>query len=150
MLNKKTKKSGGVISVMALETMLVTNALTSMTKISVLRPRPLVYNDEVPLGSKLARKNKLSFFSGHTSMAATSFFYTAKVFSDFYPNSKWKPLVWTVAAIIPAIVGISRVYGGKHFPTDVIVGYVVGAGTGVLIPHLHRVKKKGNNKLTFR
>jgi len=32
----------------------------------------------------------------------------------------------------------------KHFPTDVIVGSVIGAAIGIIIPQLHKVKKKTN------
>ena len=31
-----------------------------------------------------------------------------------------------------------RVAAGQHFPTDVIVGSLIGAGTGVTVPLLHR------------
>ena len=29
----------------------------------------------------------------------------------------------------------------KHFPTDTMVGLIVGASTGILIPHLHKITK---------
>jgi len=56
--------------------------------------------------------------------------------------SRWKPIVWTAAATIPAITGYLRVRGGRHFPTDVIGGYIVGAAVGCLVPHLHRTIKQ--------
>jgi len=42
----------------------------------------------------------------------------------------------------PAYVGYLRYRGLKHFPTDILMGYIIGAGSGILIPHLH--KKKGD------
>ena len=74
-------------------------------------------------------------------MTAANTFFAAKVFSDYYPDSKWKPVVWTAAATIPAITGYLRVKGGRHFTTDVITGYAVGAAVGYLVPHFHKKKK---------
>ncbi len=150
MINKRTKNHIGIHAVMTAETILLTSAFTGIAKIAVQRPRPLVFNSSIPIEDKLSKSNKYSFFSGHTSLTATSFFYTAQIFSDYFPESKWKPLVWTIAATIPAIVGFSRVYAGKHYPSDVIVGYLVGAGTGMLIPRIHRTKKKNGAELSFR
>jgi len=58
------------------------------------------------------------------------------VYHDLNPNSDFDPVIWTTAALIPAITGYLRVKGGKHFPTDVVVGYVVGALVGILVPRL--------------
>jgi F0F1-type ATP synthase assembly protein I len=46
--------------------------------------------------------------------------------------------MWTAAALIPAVTGFSRVNTHNHFPTDVIVGYIVGAAIGYLIPEFHK------------
>ena len=73
-------------------------------------------------------------FSRSYFQLATFSFFTAKVFSDTNPNSKLRPWVWSSAALLPAVTGYLRVKGGKHFPTDVIVGYAVGAAIGILVP----------------
>lgn len=124
------------------ETALLTSGLTLLTKYTVRRPRPFNYDPNTSLAKKTASNAKASFFSGHTSITATNSFFVAKVFSDYYPNSKWKPIVWTAAAAIPAITGYLRVRGGRHFPSDVIGGYIVGAAVGYLVPHLHRRTKQ--------
>jgi membrane-associated phospholipid phosphatase len=46
--------------------------------------------------------------------------------------------VWGAAAIIPAVVAYFRIKAGKHFLTDNLVGYAVGATVGVLVPRLHQ------------
>jgi membrane-associated phospholipid phosphatase len=68
-------------------------------------------------------------------------FAAASMFSAYHPDSKWKPVVWTVAAILPAATAYYRVRGGKHFITDVATGYAMGALTGILIPRLHLRKR---------
>ncbi len=56
-----------------------------------------------------------------------------------------KIALWSFSAYIPALTGYFRVKAGKHFTTDVMAGYAVGAFTGWLIPHLH--KKKADSML---
>lgn len=136
--DRKVRGEIKYIAPMWLETFALTYALTGMTKELVRRTRPYVYYDDVPMDKKIQKDARASFFSGHTSMTASSAFFTAKVFADMNPNSKWKPLVWTGAAILPAGVGFLRYSGGKHFWTDIITGYLVGAAVGILVPHLHR------------
>lgn len=136
--DKKVRREIKYVAPMWLETFALTYALTGMTKELVRRTRPYVYYDDVPLDKKIQKDARASFFSGHTSMTASSAFFTAKVYADMNPNSKWKPLVWTGAALLPAGVGFLRYSGGKHFWTDIITGYVVGAAVGILVPHLHR------------
>lgn len=128
------------IAPMWAETFALTYALTGMTKELVRRTRPYVYYDDVPLEKKMKKEARASFFSGHTSMTAASTFFTAKIYADMNPNSRWKPLVWTGAAMLPLGVGLMRYSGGKHFWTDIITGYIVGATVGILVPHLHRNK----------
>ncbi len=130
---------------MALETYLVTFGLTELTKNLAHRTRPFAYNPDAPLAEKLEVDTRRSFFSGHTSMSAAGCFFAAKIWTDFHPDSKWKPWVWAGAAALPAVVGLHRVLAGKHFPTDVLTGYAVGGLAGWLIPELH---KKGGGSLT--
>ena len=94
-----------------------------------------MYNDDVSLSQKSGRDARMSFFSGHTSTVAAFSFFGAKVFSDYSDNTTHKALVWTGAVILPAVVGYLRVRAGRHFPTDVIAGYLVGGAIGYLVPY---------------
>lgn len=136
----------GKLSLIWLETNLINYGLTDMAKSLTLRTRPFVYNPDASPGEKLEIDARKSFFSGHTSISSANSYFIAKVFSDYYPDSKWKPLVWTLAVTIPAWTGLERVLAGKHFPTDVITGYAVGALCGYFIPHFHL--KERQSKLT--
>lgn len=134
------------ISVLWLETNLIAELGTDLIKSTVRRTRPFVYNSEVSQTRKYSTSARKSFVSGHVSLSATNSFFFAKVFSDYYPDSKFRPLVWTVAAAIPAWTATDRVLAGRHFPSDVIAGYILGASCGYLIPHLH---KKQNSEQTI-
>src|SRR4029077_16601723 len=92
----------------------------------------------VPLSARKGATVKESFFSGHTSNAATATFFGARVFTDLRPHSKLVPFVWIAAAGVPAFTAYSRYKAGKHFPSDVVVGYIVGASIGYFVPQLHK------------
>lgn len=134
------RRDAGTVSVLLGEVFLVNLALTNLSKVTAHRTRPFVYNPAAPMTEKVKVDARRSFFSGHTSVAAAMSFATATIWCDYHPNSKWKPAVWAGAALAPATVGFLRVKGGKHFPTDVLTGLVVGAATGYLVPRLHKIK----------
>lgn len=127
------------------ESFLMNELITNSTKLWVRRTRPFVYNDDAPLKKKREHDARLSFVSGHSSVAAVFCFSAASVYTDWYPDRKGKALVWAAAATIPAVTAALRVAAGKHFPTDVVAGYLVGAGSGLLVPWLH---KRRQNKRT--
>lgn len=126
------------------ETNLVSTTGTHLLKNWTKRARPFVYNSEVGLEMKQSISARKSFISGHTSASAANMFFLAKVFSDYFPQSKLKPYIWGVAVAIPAWTGLERYLAGKHFPTDIVSGFAFGALCGYLIPHMH--KEKSSNK----
>jgi len=142
----KCRFEGVAVGIMAVETILITNGLTNISKGLTKRYRPSNYNPNVPLESKLKSDSRLSLFSGHTSVSTAMSFLMATIITDVHPDMKNKYLVWSAAAAIPAAIGFFRFEAGRHFPTDVITGYAVGAAVGYLIPRLHKQRKQ-NKKL---
>jgi len=130
-------KNASILATMGLETVLMTHSITQLVKNSSKRIRPFVYNPAVPLSAKLDKDARKSFFSGHTSGGAAICFFTAQVYSDIYPHSRSRYIVWGGAAALPIAIGYYRYKAGKHFPTDIAVGYLSGLLCGVLIPKLH-------------
>ncbi|MFT4533864.1 MAG: membrane-associated phospholipid phosphatase [Saprospiraceae bacterium] len=137
-LTRGCRKEKVVIGVMAIETILITNGITNIIKSATKRYRPYNYNPTIPLQDKLVNSSRFSFVSGHTSITSAMSFFTAKVIIDSNLDMKNKFLVWIPSAFIPAAIGYFRVKGGRHFPTDVISGYLLGATVGYLIPSLHK------------
>ena len=144
---KEPRKEWGKILLIYFETALIVRSFTGTTKDLTKRIRPLTYNDDFSMAERQKKQNRFSFFSGHVSTTASNCFFGAKVFSDYFPDSKWKPYVWGVAATIPAFTGYFRVKAGKHYRTDVMTGYLVGGALGILIPHFH--KKDRKNKMSI-
>jgi undecaprenyl-diphosphatase len=108
--------------------------ITRGMKHIINRTRPY---DEYPLLIYPYQIEKRSSFpSGHTSTA----FATATILSLQF--KKWYVIV--PAYTYATIIGYSRMYQGVHYPTDVIGGAAVGAGSAVLSHWLTR--KMFNNK----
>lgn len=145
-LSKDCRKEGFGIAGITIQSFFVADGITNLFKGSVQRLRPFTYSQNVPLEEKLTTDAKYSFVSGHTSVTALFSFLSAKFVNDLHPNSKLSKVAWVSAVTIPAITGYLRYQSGRHFPTDILGGYVVGATVGILLPHLH---KKSNSDLAF-
>lgn len=118
--------------------------LHQISVFTVRRPRPLAYNENLSMDMRTGSNMSNSFYSGHTSSTAISSFFIAKVFSDYHNLNTWQKVgVYTLATIPPAAMGHLRVKAGKHFRTDVMMGLIMGAATGILVPEFH--KRKINN-----
>lgn len=121
----------------------VSSDLYILNSALVSRARPFNYNADVPIEEKIANESRNSWFSGHVSSTATASFFMAKVYSDYHPGlGNKKYWLFTAALIPPSLVGFYRFKAMKHFPTDIMVGVVAGAATGILIPHIHKMKKE--------
>lgn len=139
--NKELRSDFSTISVMYAETFLVTAAITTLAKGCIKRTRPYVYNNGVPTEEKMSAEAQMSFFSGHTSIAFASAVFTSTVFGKYFPNSKFRPYVWAGSLIAASSVGYMRYAAGKHFPTDIITGAIIGSAIGYFIPYIHSSEK---------
>ncbi|MBT9394965.1 phosphatase PAP2 family protein [Hymenobacter sp. NST-14] len=148
-LNQDIRGSYGQVLALYLETMLATDATFTLTIGNVTRYRPFLYGTEGG-GDRNSKISTNSFFAGHTAHTATATFFAAKVYHDFNPGTAAEPLIWTAAALVPAAQGYTRLRAGKHFLSDNIVGYAVGAASGILIPQLHKKNGRGLGLLPVR
>lgn len=83
------------------------------------RARP----DLVPHGSIV---HTSSFPSGHSMMAATTFLTLGAVMARVHRDLRTKAYLLLLAVLLTVLVGVSRVYLGVHWPTDVLAGWTVG------------------------
>lgn len=102
---------------------------TYLAKRLVNRPRPYAAVDGIDARDRQHQGDEVfdpySFPSGHTSSA----FAVATSLSASYP--KWYVIV--PAMTWATTVGVSRVWLGVHYPSDVLVGAGLGAGTAILV-----------------
>ena len=137
-LNPNVRAHYGQVASLFVETMLATDAIFTNVTASLPRYRPYLYGTEGG-GGRNGKIATSSFFAGHTAHTATATFFMAKVFSDFNPDSPARPYVWGAAAVLPAAVAYYRIEAGKHFLSDNIVGYTLGATMGIVVPQLHKI-----------
>ena len=137
LINKNSRRDFGKVAAISAETLTLNLALTDFVKETAHRTRPLVYNPDVPLDTKYKKDNFKSFYSGHTSTVSAMGFSFAEMYAAYNPDSKLKPMVWTLCAALPVLAGVLRYKAGKHYWTDIITGYVAGAVVGLAVPYLH-------------
>lgn len=107
----KTRKTGYAAVLSLIFGVIVTNLLL---KNIVARPRPFAEIEAlIPL---IAKPTDFSFPSGHT----TASFAVALVMLRMLPKKIGIP-----AVVLAALVAFSRLYLGVHYPTDVLVGFLV-------------------------
>ncbi|MCB0761507.1 MAG: phosphatase PAP2 family protein [Flavobacteriales bacterium] len=129
---------------MYLQAFFVNTALTQATKGLSHRTRPYVYNPDAPEAKKLERDARLSFVSGHTSTTAANCFLAASWYSYYHKDPTSRAMVWTAAVLYPALTGYLRIRSGKHFVTDVVGGYILGAAIGIGVPWAYQRFNKPN------
>lgn len=102
-----------------------TGILTStLAKELIARPRP----DLVPHGSYVT---SASFPSGHSMMATLVYLTLAIVIARGQKQRRVKAYVIGIACALSLAVGVSRVYLGVHWPTDVLAGWALGSGWAI-------------------
>jgi len=128
----------------ASQSFFITSTVTSLFKLAVRRPRPFTFEpDYNPEGRPV--NDQFSFFSGHTSHTAAASFTavrTLDVTRDLAPG--WQALAYGTASALTVAVGILRVTAGKHYPTDVIIGAIVGTAIAWLTVEFHRERVEEN------
>lgn len=94
--------------------------LSTLLKLGYARPRP----DLVPHGVEVYTA---SFPSGHALGSAVVFLTIGGLLSWSQPRRSIKIYIMTLAVLLTILVGVSRVYLGVHWPTDVLAGWTIGA-----------------------
>ena len=95
-------------------------ALSDLPKFAFARARP----DVVP---PLARVFTTSFPSGHATLSAITYLTIAAVLAPSQPSSTISVYFMSLAVFLTVLIGISRIYVGVHYPTDVLGGWCIGA-----------------------
>ncbi|MEZ5832050.1 MAG: phosphatase PAP2 family protein [Dongiaceae bacterium] len=94
--------------------------LSSLLKYTIDRPRP----DLVPHGNLIYTS---SFPSGHSMMSAVVYLTLAALVARLMERKRLKAYALCVAICLAMLVGVSRIYLGVHWPSDVLAGWSAGA-----------------------
>lgn len=117
------------------QTLVVNGALVTAAKYLVQRPLPRTYAGDPSLIGRPAGYR--SFYSGHTSLVFAGLSAMAMTIRLRYGEKTWP---WILTGVVGSSVAIERVADGRHFPTDVLAGALMGTATGIVVPWLHARK----------
>ncbi|HEO5801917.1 TPA: phosphatase PAP2 family protein [Streptococcus agalactiae] len=91
-------------------------------------PLKLIFQRVRPTLPHLVFAGGYSFPSGH-SMGTFMIFGSIIILLQYYmPNSIWKLLCQGILGLLIFLIGLSRIYLGVHFPTDVLAGFILAYG----------------------
>jgi len=99
--------------------------ISNLLKLAIERPRP-------DLVARLVEVNTSSFPSGHATLAAVTYLTLGALLSRVEARRRAKIYVLMVAVVLTVLIGVSRIYLGVHWPTDVLAGWCVGAAWAML------------------
>lgn len=94
-------------------------ALSSAMKIGIARPRPEVVQH-------LVEVSDMSFPSGHAMLSAITYLTLGAMLSRLEETPSLRYFFPLVAVVLTLLIGLSRIYLGVHYPTDVLGGWAAG------------------------
>lgn len=100
------------------------------------RIRPTAYFGMAP--------HSYSFPSGHALCSFCFYGVLAGLLSARTKPLGWRLLIWFAAAALVIAIGLSRIYLGVHYPSDVVAGYLaatVWVGTIIVLDHVRKLRR---------
>lgn len=123
------KRTGWFLTASVIGGTLLSSGLKSLFD----RPRPDL--------TGVARVFTTSFPSGHATVSAVVYLTLGALLAEMTESRGQKILYLGSAVLLTVMVGLSRVYLGVHYPTDVLAGCSIGAGWALacaMLAHLYR------------
>lgn len=94
--------------------------LSTLLKLGFDRPRP-------DLVAHLSHAYSSSFPSGHAMLSAVTYLTLGVLLARAHERRRTKIIVMTYGVTLTVLIGLSRIYLGVHWPTDVMAGWALGA-----------------------
>ncbi len=94
--------------------------LSALLKLGFDRPRP-------DLIAHLSHAYSSSFPSGHAMLSAVTYLTLGVLLARAHEGRRTKIIVMTYGVTLTVLIGLSRIYLGVHWPTDVMAGWALGA-----------------------
>ena len=107
------------------------SVLNASLKSMLHRPRP----ELVP---HLAQVSNASFPSGHAMISAAIYFTIGLMLSETQTQRSARIFVMMVCSLLVLLIGVSRIYLGVHWPTDVLAGWCLGSLWALAVFGLNR------------
>jgi undecaprenyl-diphosphatase len=100
-------------------------ALNNCLKFVFARPRPRFV-------SHTTRLYTTSFPSGHATLAAIAYLTLAALLAQSHHSSVFGGCMIVLATVVTVMVGLSRVYLGVHYPSDILAGWCIGVAWALM------------------
>lgn len=95
----------------------ISGGLNQILKVIVQRPRPVGY--------RLIEESGYSFPSGHSMVSAAFYGFLIYLIYRNIKNRYIKYSIITVLTLLIISIGISRIYLGVHYASDVLAGFII-------------------------
>ena len=103
------------------------------------RPRP----ELVP---HLAVVSNASFPSGHAMISAAIYLTMGAMLSETQPSRSARIFLMSFAGLLVLLIGLSRIFLGVHWPSDVLAGWCLGSVWALLIFAINRTLRVRNSR----
>lgn len=110
---KRQRLEAGALTIACVGTLVLNQGM----KVAFARPRPMLW-------TRLIEETSYGFPSGHALGSSVLYGFLAYVLACQYP--RYSRLIYGFAVGLIALIGLSRLYLGVHYPTDILAGYAVG------------------------
>jgi undecaprenyl-diphosphatase len=111
--------------------------LGGIVKLLVERPRPSA--DAVHVFASLV---DYSYPSGHVVSYVSLFGFTIFLFFVLFRPSWWRSLALLILGLLLGLVGLSRIYMGQHWASDVLGGYALGTAYLLLLIEAYHLSRR--------
>ncbi len=119
----------------------INSALSNAARYSVQRPRPDVYRP----GANVNDPGEfLSFYSGHVASTVSALSAASMTYNYRYGRHWWP---WAVTFVAGVTEAAERTVAGRHYYSDDLVGAMMGATVGIVVPMLHH--RRGPNQISL-
>lgn len=100
-------------------------AISEGLKMGFNRPRP-------DLVAHVVETTSMSFPSGHAMLSAVTYLTLGALLAHAQERQRLRSYILGAAILVTLLIGVSRIYLGVHWPTDVLAGWCLGAAWAML------------------
>ena len=116
----KNKKQGTLIGI----NLVIVTILNQLLKFILQRPRPTEF--------RIINETGYSFPSGHSMISMAFYGYLIYLIYKHMKNKYLKWILISILSVLILMIGVSRIYLGVHYTSDVCAGFIISIGYLIL------------------